>query len=108
MNKPNLTTALPLAATLMMAAGCAPTMQQIMEQAAFVNLDSHQHQPDNAALSSRVLSLSREVYYEKQRVLKYQQLLIDIRQRVLDLKSPDEHQLLLQWLDEISIKLESA
>ena len=83
-------------------------VEQIMEQAAFVNLDSRQHHPDNSALSSRILSLSRELHFAKQRVQKYQQFFVDIRQRALDLKSPDERQLLLQWLDEVRIELENT
>lgn len=64
-------------------------VEQIIEQASFINADAIQHKPDKAALAARVMSLSRTLTQEKRRNRKYRELLADMQAR---LKSPEQRE----------------
>jgi len=76
-------------------------VEQIIEQATFINADSIARKPDNVALTARIMSLSEDLSRQKRLLARYQHftenLRTEITQRTAD---SDALQQLAAWVDE--------
>jgi CDP-4-dehydro-6-deoxyglucose reductase len=76
-------------------------VEQIIEQATFINADSLARKPDNVALTARIMSLSENLSRQKRLLGRYQRfaenLRAEIEQRSTD---SDALQQLAAWVDE--------
>ena len=81
-------------------------VEQIIEQASFINPDHANRRPDNAALTARVMKLSRELSRQRLLTDRYRQLLRDLMVRLQD-ESVDSPALqeLSAWLDQASAEI---
>ena len=80
-------------------------VEQIIEQAPYLNIESRILPGDNAALSARIRSLSQELYREKRLGQRQSTLLDDLEQRLAETSTPDEAEKLLQWLQQARTSL---
>lgn len=75
-------------------------VEQIIEQTTFINSESSGRHVDNAALSSRIRAMSQDLYRDKLRIGRYEDLLETLTQRLQnfsqDVYKADE---LLLWLE---------
>ena len=89
-------------------------VEQIIEQASFINADNATRKPDNLALGARVMALGKELSQQQRLVSGYRRLLRELRLEVgrLDsdpglphppIQSPIKS--LVQWLDEAEATL---
>ncbi len=75
-------------------------VEQIIEQASFINVDHARRRPDNVALTARVMALSEELSGEKLRVEAYRRLYAQLLEKIESLEdTPDPLQQLRTWLD---------
>ncbi len=81
-------------------------VEQIIEQASFINADVAQRKPDNQALGARIMSLGKELASQKQQIAGYRKLLGELRNEMgkLDAQS-SSLQSLKEWLDEAETAL---
>lgn len=80
-------------------------VEQIIERAPFMQLETRSPPVDNAALSSRILSLSRELHQARHRSQRQAALLDDLEQRLGEVPGTDQN--LLQWLRDARANLEN-
>ena len=81
-------------------------VEQIIEQASFINADNVARKPDNLALGSRIMALGKDLSQQQRLVSGYRRLLRDLRHEIEQLKSgPGSLQTLTQWLDEAETTL---
>ncbi len=82
-------------------------VEQIIEQATFVNPEAAQRRPDNVALTSRVMSLSEDLSRQRRLAVRYRRLLADLREQLQRLAGePDVPGRLRQWLDEAEARID--
>ena len=74
-------------------------VEQIIEQATFINPEASARKPDNVALNSRVMSLSKDLSRQKRLVTRYQQLTRDLSEQIEQLSGePGAMRQLKEWL----------
>ena len=81
-------------------------VEQIMEQATFINPDTGTRKPDNQALGARIMSLGRELSRQRRLVSRYREFVGELRERVSesdDYSRPE----LASWIDEAGAMVES-
>ena len=82
-------------------------VEQIIEQATFINPEAAARKPDNVALTSRVMSLSEDLSRQKRLTGRYQRLLTRLREKLPQLAGePDLPGQLLDWLDAAEARIE--
>ncbi len=81
-------------------------VEQIMEQASFINADVASRKPDNQALGARIMSLGKELAGQQRQIAGYRKLLGDLRIEMdrLDAQTSPV-QSLKDWLDEAETTL---
>ncbi len=76
-------------------------VEQIMEQATFINPDSVVRKPDNIALTARIMSLSEDLSRQKRLVNRYLRFTENLRAEFNRLcKEPESLRQLGSWIDE--------
>jgi len=91
-------------------------VEQIIEQASFVNADNAARKPDNLALGARVMALGKELSQQQRLVSGYRRLLRELRLEIGRLEigrlntdrldsDPRSVHPLVQWLDEAEATL---
>jgi len=75
-------------------------VEQIIEQATFINLDTSLRKPDNVALTSRIMSLSEDLSRQKRLVGRYQNFTGQLTEKIERLAAePDALRQLQSWLE---------
>ena len=75
-------------------------VEQIIEQATFINPERGSHTPDRLALTSRIMSLSQELARQKRLLGAYRGLVAELPQRIARLAdSQGDPRELLAWLE---------
>lgn len=81
-------------------------VEQIIEQATFINPEASARKPDNVALNSRVMSLSKDLSRQNRLVSRYQQFTRELDQQIEQLAGePDALHRLQQWLRQAEAKI---
>ena len=80
-------------------------VEQIIEQASFVNAGRSTRKADNLALAARVMALGKDLSLQQRRIGGYRKLLRDLRQQIARLDGAPR-QTLLDWLDHAEATLE--
>jgi CDP-4-dehydro-6-deoxyglucose reductase len=81
-------------------------VEQIIEQASFINADNVVRKPDNLALGSRIMALGKDLSQQQRLVSGYRRLLRDLRHEIEQLNpGPGSLQTLTQWLNEAETTL---
>ncbi len=81
-------------------------VEQIIEQATFINPDSIARKPDNVALTARIMSLSENLARQKRLLGRYQRFTDELRAEIERLGTQsDAMQQLVSWLDEATAGL---
>jgi len=80
-------------------------VEQIIEQASFVNASRSTRKADDPALAARVMALGKELSQQQRRVGGYRKLLRELRLQIAKLDAPSR-QPLLDWLDHSESTLE--
>ena len=76
-------------------------VEQIIEQASFINPEASARKPDNLALTSRILSLSEELARQNRRLARQQTFIEDLRNQIARLSGePNALRQLADWIDE--------
>jgi CDP-4-dehydro-6-deoxyglucose reductase len=76
-------------------------VEQIIEQATFINADSKARKPDNAALTARIMSLSENLSRQQRRLDHYQRFSENLRAEIARLSTESNPlQQLAAWVDE--------
>lgn len=84
-------------------------VEQIIEQATFINPDSITRKPDNVALTARIMSLSETLSRQKRMLDRYQRLSDELRAEITRLENqPDGMQQLAAWVDEAGARISSG
>ncbi|MDJ0779514.1 MAG: 2Fe-2S iron-sulfur cluster-binding protein [Gammaproteobacteria bacterium] len=84
-------------------------VEQIIEQASFINVEHAARKPDNVALTARVMALSEELSLEKLRVAAYRRLQAQLREKIESLDGvADALQQLRAWLDDAASGIEQV
>lgn len=74
-------------------------VEQIIEQASFINADNVARKPDNQALGSRIMALGKDLSQQQRLVSGYRRLLRDLRHEIEQLDiGPGSLETLTQWL----------
>ena len=74
-------------------------VEQIIEQASFINADNVARKPDNQALGSRIMALGKDLSQQQKLVSGYRRLLRDLRHEIEQLDiGPGSLETLTQWL----------
>lgn len=82
-------------------------VEQIMEQATFINAESSRRKPDNLALTSRVMSLSEDLSKHKQRLRRFREFMQDLQQRIDGLPAePDALEQLANWVKQADVRMQ--
>ncbi len=82
-------------------------VEQIMEQATFINADAMLRKPDNSALTTRVMSLSGELVRKKRLARRYQDFIQSLRAEIERLSSePDGMAQLARWVDAATARID--
>ncbi len=83
-------------------------VEQIIEQASFINADDTARKPDNMALGARIMSLGRDLSRQQRLVAGYRDLLRELRIEIerIDVET-DALQPLQAWLDQAEATLEA-
>ena len=83
-------------------------VEQIIEQATFINQEAAARKPDNVALTARIMSLSKELSRQKKLLGRYQQFVEQLLQTSDRLVGePDAMQQLTAWLEDARAKIEA-
>ena len=82
-------------------------VEQIIEQATFINPQRLAQKPDNVALTARIMSLGRELERTRRRLDGYRRLAADTAQRVDALQSSAAAEL-KNWLENARAEIDSA
>ncbi|TNF90496.1 MAG: 2Fe-2S iron-sulfur cluster binding domain-containing protein [Gammaproteobacteria bacterium] len=83
-------------------------VEQIIEQATFINPEASQRKPDNVALTTRIMALSEELSRQKQLVGHYQRFIERLNETIAGLAGePDAMQQLQSWLQTAQAKIGS-
>ena len=81
-------------------------VEQIIEQASFINADTVTRKPDNLALGSRIMALGKDLSQQQRRVSAYRHLLLNLRHEIERLDAGSGSlKTLTQWLDEAETTL---
>jgi CDP-4-dehydro-6-deoxyglucose reductase len=82
-------------------------VEQIIEQASFINADNAAPKPDNLALGARIMSLGRDLSRQQRLVTGYRSLLHELRLEIerVDVET-DSLQSLRTWLDKAEATIE--
>jgi len=81
-------------------------VEQIIEQASFINPDNIARKPDNVALTARIMSLSEELSRQKRLVGRYQRFTETLQAEIARLSAqPDGLRQLESWLDEATLRI---
>lgn len=81
-------------------------VEQIIEQATFVNAESIARKPDNVALTARIMSLSEDLSRHKRLLARYQRFSEDLRAEIEQRSNDSEAlQQLASWVDEATTSL---
>lgn len=76
-------------------------VEQIIEQATFINPDSNVRKPDNLALTSRIMSLSEDLSRQKRLVGRYREFTGQLTEKIEKLAAePDALRQLQAWLEQ--------
>jgi CDP-4-dehydro-6-deoxyglucose reductase len=75
-------------------------VEQIIEQATFINADSLARKPDNVALTARIMSLSENLSRQKRLLGRYQRFAENLRAEEQRSTDSDALQQLAAWVDE--------
>ena len=76
-------------------------VEQIIEQATFINPDSIARKPDNVALTARIMSMSEDLSRQKRLLARYQRFTDELRSEIGRLAAqPDGIQQLESWVEE--------
>lgn len=76
-------------------------VEQIIEQATFINTGNITHKPDNVALTTRIMSLSENLSRQKRRLGHYQQFTGELRAQISQLANESNGmQRLADWVDQ--------
>jgi len=79
-------------------------VEQIIEQATFVNPDHIARRPDNVALTTRVMSLSRELARQRRQLQGYRRLTAELAKKIGALQSGDASEL-GAWLENAEAEI---
>lgn len=83
-------------------------VEQIIEQATFINPEAAARKPDNVALTSRVMSLSEDLSRQKRLTGRYRRMLADLREKLQQLAGePDMASRLQTWLDQAEAEIDA-
>ncbi len=83
-------------------------VEQIIEQATFVNPEAPLRKADNVALTSRIMSLSEDLSRQRRLGGRYRRLLADLREQLRLLAGePDAVTRLQTWLDQAEAGIDS-
>ncbi|MDH3635650.1 MAG: 2Fe-2S iron-sulfur cluster-binding protein [Gammaproteobacteria bacterium] len=81
-------------------------VEQIIEQATFINPDSIARKPDNVALTARIMSLSEDLSRQKRLLGRYQRFTDELRSEIGRLATqPDGMQQLDTWVEEATARI---
>lgn len=81
-------------------------VEQIIEQATFINVDNSTRKPDNVALTARIMSLSENLSRQQRLLDRYQRFTESLRAEIEQQSSESEAlQQLAAWVDEALIGL---
>ena len=81
-------------------------VEQIIEQASFINADKPRRPTDNQALGARIMSLSQDLSRQQKLVSGYRRLLGELRNRLDQAQlEPDSAGSLREWLDQAEANL---
>ncbi len=84
-------------------------VEQIIEQATFINPESPIRKADNLALTARILSLSEDLARQKRRLAAYRRLAEDLRSEIEKLADePGALRRLTNWIEQSLQQVESA
>jgi len=76
-------------------------VEQIMEQATFINPDSIARKPDNVALTARIMSLSEDLSRQKRLTARYRRFIEELGEKIAQITAePDAMQQLKTWLEQ--------
>jgi CDP-4-dehydro-6-deoxyglucose reductase len=83
-------------------------VEQIIEQATFINVDNIARKPDNVALTARIMSLSEDLSRQKRLLARYQRFTENLRAEI-EQRSTDSETLqqLASWVDEAITSLKA-
>jgi len=79
-------------------------VEQIIEQATFINAESSSQKPDNVALAARIMSLSKELAREKRLTDRFHQFIRDLVAKMQTLADSDSETMLElgRWIENSS------
>jgi len=81
-------------------------VEQIIEQASFINADNVARKPDNLALGSRIMALGKDLSQQQRLVSGYRRLLRDLRHEIEQLDvGRGSLETLTQWLENAETTL---
>jgi len=81
-------------------------VEQIIEQASFINADNTARKPDNLALGARIMALGKELSQQRHLVSRYQRMLRELRHEIDRLDAgTDSPTSLAKWMDNAEATL---
>ena len=81
-------------------------VEQIIEQATFINADYMTRKPDNVALTARIMSLSENLSRQRRQLDRYQRFIENLRTEIKRQASlPDTPHQLAAWVDEATASI---
>jgi CDP-4-dehydro-6-deoxyglucose reductase len=81
-------------------------VEQIIEQATFINPDSIARKPDNVALTARIMSLSEKLSRQNRLLDRYHRFTDELRAEINRLEAqPDAMQQLGSWVDQATTRI---
>jgi CDP-4-dehydro-6-deoxyglucose reductase len=83
-------------------------VEQIIEQATFINADIAAHKPDNQALAARIMALGKELSRQRRLVGRYRDFVHELREQasLLD-EEPDSRSRLRDWIEQTAAMVEN-
>ncbi len=83
-------------------------VEQIIEQATFINTDVNSRKPDNQALAARIMDLGKQLSQQRRVIRQYREFVHELQQQLNLLDSqPATRQHLLDWVEQSVTMLEN-
>ncbi|MCP4767318.1 MAG: 2Fe-2S iron-sulfur cluster binding domain-containing protein [Gammaproteobacteria bacterium] len=83
-------------------------VEQIIEQATFITVDTAARKPDNQALGARIMSLGKDLSQQRRLIGRYRNFVRELRAQVSQREGEsDSRDPLLEWIDQTTAMVEN-
>jgi CDP-4-dehydro-6-deoxyglucose reductase len=84
-------------------------VEQIIEQATFINADITTRKPDNQALAARIMALGKQLSQQRRLIGQYREFTRELRQQISLLDDePDTRSRLQNWIEQATAAVENG